>query len=163
MKTLQYSYFALKSTALSADDITDRLLLQPDEVTVMGSKDPEHGVPRCHAWTIVRRTDESVDGQVRHLVDRLNPVLPRLIALVSGSDASPVMEVVRYFHHEQGVQGPPDGFPPRPGHPRPLGWSLPPSTLAFLASTGTMLDVDEYDLSDEEHDFSACGWCCAPA
>ncbi|MCE7009590.1 DUF4279 domain-containing protein [Kibdelosporangium philippinense] len=149
MRTLQYCYFALKSTTMSAKDITNRLLMQPDEVMVMGSRHPEHRVPRCHAWKIVRRSTESVDDQIQHLVDRLSPVHPRLVTLVTDPDVSPVMEVVRYFHHEEGVQAPPDGSLPMLGQPRPLGWSLSPLILQFLSSTRTTLDVDEYDLSDE--------------
>jgi hypothetical protein len=49
MRTLQYCYFALKSTTMSAEDITNRLLMQPDEVMVMGT--PSIG---CLAVTLGR-------------------------------------------------------------------------------------------------------------
>jgi hypothetical protein len=142
----------LKSTTLSAEDITKRLLMQPDEAMVIGSKYPEHRIPRCHAWKIVRRTTESVDDQIQHLVDRLTPIQPKLVTLVTDADISPVMQVVRYFHHEDGTQAPPDGSPPMPGQPRPLGWSLLPPVLDFLSSTRTMVDIDEYDLGDHDAD-----------
>lgn len=150
MRTLQYCYFALKSELMSAEAITDRLRMRPDEVKVMGSRDPERRLPRCHAWKIVRRSTESVDDQIQHVVDRLSPVHSRLTELVAEGDVSPVMQVVRYFHHEQGVQAPSDVSPfVAEREPRPLGWNLSLPVLEFLTSTRAMLDVDEYDLSDD--------------
>jgi hypothetical protein len=153
MLVSQYCYFAVKSTAVSADEITDRLLIRPDETVVMGSKnDPERGLPRYHAWKIVRRSVESVDEQIQHLVDRLVPVQTRLVTLVADSDVAPVMQVVRYFHDERGVQASGSGSAPIAGLPRPLGWSLSVPVLDFLTSTKATLDVDEYDLSGEDSD-----------
>ncbi|KAA2252435.1 DUF4279 domain-containing protein [Solihabitans fulvus] len=157
MHTLQHCYFALKCTTVSAAEITDRLGLQPDEVMVLGSKLPEQQVPRCHAWKIVRQSTESVGDQIQHLVDRLSPVHTRLFDLVAESEVDPVMQVVRYFHHQQGVQALLDGFPPMPHAHRPLGWSLPLPVLDFLSSARCELDVDEYDLSDEGVGNSAHG------
>lgn len=151
MRTLQYCYFALKSEVMSVEDITDRLLMRPDEVMVMGSRNLERRLPRCHAWKIVRRSTESVDEQVEHIIGRLNPVHARLVALVAEADVSPVMQVVRYFHHEEGVQAPSDvSLFAAEREPRPLGWNLSLQVLEFLTSTRAMLDVDEYDLSDED-------------
>jgi len=144
MRTLQYCYFALKSELISADDITARLRLRPDEVKVMGSRNPERRLPRCHAWKIVRRSTESIDEQIEHIVGRLGPVHPGLVALVAEGDVSPVLQVVRYFHHEQGVQASAES------QPRPLGWNLSLPVLEFLTSVRAMVDVDEYDLSDED-------------
>lgn len=72
---------ALTSVTLSAADVTARLGTEPDEVVVMGSRSPERVVPRCHSWKIVRRSDESVDEQIQHLVDRLDPIRARLVSL----------------------------------------------------------------------------------
>ena len=138
MRTLQYTYFAIKSVALSAEDVAGRLRMAADEVMVLGSRDAERRLPRCHAWKIVRRSGESVDDQIQHLVDRLRPVRDRLVPLVTDFEVSPVMQVVRYFHHDDGIQG----------H-RPLGWHLPLPVLEFLTATRTTLDVDEYDFSDD--------------
>jgi hypothetical protein len=148
MRTLQYCYFALKSELISAEDITDRLRMRPDEVKVMGSRDPERRLPRCHAWKIVRRSTESVDEQIEHIVSRLSPVHPGLVALVAEGDVSPVLQVVRYFHHEQGVQTSSEVASAEP-QPRPLGWNLSLPVLDFLTSVRAMLDVDEYDLSGD--------------
>ncbi|GAA5073567.1 hypothetical protein GCM10023319_07060 [Nocardia iowensis] len=51
-----------------------RMQMDPDEVMVMGGRSAEHWVPRCYAWKIIRRSTESVDDQIAHLVDRLKPV-----------------------------------------------------------------------------------------
>jgi hypothetical protein len=147
--TRQYCYFALKSATLSAEDITDRLLMPPDEAMVLGGRNPDRRLPRQHAWKIVRRGTESVDDQIQHIVDRLGPVHARLVALVTDADVSPVMQVVRYFHDEEGTQAPPAGAPPMADAPRPLGWNLSLPVLEFLTSVRAMLDVDEYDLSDD--------------
>ncbi|WHT21448.1 DUF4279 domain-containing protein [Crossiella sp. CA-258035] len=132
MSTWQYSYFALKSTKLSAAQIADRLRMPPDEVMVMGSRDPERVRPRCHSWEIVRRSDESVDEQLEHIVDRLRPVREPLIALVAEGNVVPVMQVVRYFRDDEDRH-------------TPLGWHLDLPVLEFLVATGAELDVDEYD------------------
>jgi Domain of unknown function (DUF4279) len=151
MRTLQYCYFALKSEVMSAEAITDRLLMRPDEVKVMGSRNPALRLPRCHVWKIVRRSTESVDEQIQHIVDRLSPLQPGLVALVAKAEVSAVMQVVRYFHHERGVEAPSEVDPlVAERAPRPLGWNLSLSMLEFLTSVRAMLDVDEYDLSDED-------------
>ena len=104
---------------------------------------------RCHAWKIVRRSAESVDEQIQHIVDRLAQVHPRVVALVAEGDVSPVLQVVRYFHHEQGVQASSE-VASAERQPRPLGWNLSLPVLEFLTSVRAMLDVDEYNLSDED-------------
>ncbi len=50
-------------------------------------------VPRCHGWRIVRRSNESIDEQIRQLVDLLNPVRLRLISLCAEDDVDSVMQV----------------------------------------------------------------------
>lgn len=141
MLTSQYCYFALKSITVTADDVAEWLGMRPDEIMVMGSKDPERNVPPVHAWKIVCRSAEDVDQQIEHIVGRLAPVREGLVALVAESDVSPVMQVVRYFNDDD-VQA-------RHDHDRQpsLGWNVSLEVLDFLTSTRTVLDVDEYDLS----------------
>ncbi|WP_442790090.1 DUF4279 domain-containing protein [Nocardia sp. CDC160] len=55
-----------------------------------GSLSPERVLPRFHAWQIVRRSDESVDDQIQHLMDRLEPVRAELVALCSNDEVSPM-------------------------------------------------------------------------
>lgn len=158
MKTRQYCYFALKSDSLSAAEITRRLGMEADEVLVKASRSSEHVLPRCHSWKLVRRSDESVDEQIQHLIDRLKPVRSRLISLCSETGIAAVMQVVRYFHDPDGVQAAPGGtsWEQAQHWPRPLGWHLSMSVVEFLSATRAELDVDEYDLGDDEdHDSPA--------
>ncbi|WP_063046444.1 DUF4279 domain-containing protein [Nocardia pseudovaccinii] len=152
MKVRQYCYFALKSVELSAADIACSLQMDADEVLVMGSRSAEHCIPRCHAWKIVRRSTESVDDQIQHLVDRLRPVRGRLVSLVAETEVSPVMQVVRCFHDPDGVNAAPSTtqFDLASRWPRPRGWHQSLPVLEFLSSTRTELDVDEYDFSPDE-------------
>ncbi|WP_253784054.1 DUF4279 domain-containing protein [Nocardia amikacinitolerans] len=152
MKTRQYCYFALKSDTLSAAEITRQLGMEPDEVRVGGSRSSEHVLPRCHVWRIVRHSDESVDEQIQHLVDRLNPIRSKLISLRAESNVDSTMQVVRYFHDQDGAQAAPGGTPWEQAQqrPRPLGWHLSMPVVEFLSATRTELDVDEYDLSDDD-------------
>jgi hypothetical protein len=46
-----------------------------------------------------------------------------------------VLQVVRYFNDEHKPLG-------------VMGWHLDRDVLDFMAATGAVLDVDEYDLSD---------------
>jgi ribosomal protein S18 acetylase RimI-like enzyme len=131
----QYSYFALKSLTVPAAEITRRLGLEPDEVRVRGSRNPERDVPRAHAWKIVRRSAEPVDDQVRHLVDRLLPVRDELVRLTADPEIAAVMQVVRYFNHDGAAYS----------ERAPVGWGLEPGTVAFLADVRAWLDFDEYD------------------
>lgn len=133
MKVHQYCYFALKSEAVSAAEITARLGMRPDEVMVLGSKSPEHRVPRMHSWEIVHRGADPVDDQIERLIGRLAPVRPGIRALVD-EGATAVLQVVRYFHHRDGGEE--------------FGWHLSPAVLAFLTEAAAALDVDEYDLSE---------------
>ncbi len=133
MKVHQYCCFALKSETVSAAEVTARLGMRPDEVTVLGSKYPEHRVPRTHAWKIVQHGTDSVDDQIECVIGRLAPVRPGIRALAD-EGVSAVLQVVRYFHHRDGGEE--------------FGWYLSPAVLAFLTEAAAALDVDEYDLSE---------------
>ncbi|WP_319944100.1 DUF4279 domain-containing protein [Nocardia aurantia] len=152
VKVWQYCYFALKSDMWPAADIAVRLGMEPDEVLVRGSRSSEHVIPRCHAWKVVRRSDESVDQQIQQLVDRLDPIRSALVSVCADDKVTAVMQVVRYFHHRDGVQAAPEGtsWEQAQGWPRPLGWHLSAPVLEFLSSTRTELDVDEYDFSGDD-------------
>ncbi|WP_062982922.1 DUF4279 domain-containing protein [Nocardia anaemiae] len=154
MKISQYCYFSVRSTSLSAADMTARLGMQPDKVLVMGSRSPDRVLPRFHAWQIVCRSDESVDDQLHHLMDRLEPIRAELVSLCADDDVSPVMQVVRHFADPDGVDAAPDdtAWDQAREWPRPLGWHLSLTVLDFLLSTRAELDVDEYDSSDDGDD-----------
>jgi hypothetical protein len=49
----QYVYFALSSNQVSAAEITARLLVDPDEVVIRGSRHVEPARPASHSWKVV--------------------------------------------------------------------------------------------------------------
>lgn len=129
--------------------------IEPDEVSVPGSRSMRPMVrPASHAWKIVcREPGLCVDEQITHLLDRLRPHTDR-IAEIAGRLAAEeeehggaVLEVVRYFNDtDQNQQL-------RPETPEPanlLGWHLDRDVLDFLTATGAELDIDEYDMSQDE-------------
>lgn len=140
MRLEQYSYFALKSFTVTAAEMTRRLGLEPDEVTVRGSRSAERDVPRTHAWKIFRRSGEQVGEQVQHLVDRLLPVRDALVELAADPEVVVVMQLVRYFNADTATEV----------DDAPVGWYLPTRVLAFLAEVGAELDADEYDHAGDD-------------
>ncbi|MFC6013389.1 DUF4279 domain-containing protein [Nocardia lasii] len=152
MKIRQYSYFALHSETMSALEMAALLPMDPDETSVLGSKSAQHRIPRNHSWKIVRRSAESIDDQIEHLIARVTPILPQLISLTQRPDVRAGMQVVRIYNDSEGVHGAPDGtlWSEARTWPRPLGWHLSLPVLEFLVATGAELDIDEYDWTDSE-------------
>ncbi|WP_030372107.1 DUF4279 domain-containing protein [Streptomyces rimosus] len=153
----QYVYFALSSERMSAREMTVLLGVQPDETSVRGSRSSQPAVPVCHRWKIVcREPGLRVDEQIAHVLDRLRPHTDRIAGIVKqladepGAEGTAVLEVVRYFSdaHEPGDDGD-NGDDEQSGTEKPnlLGWSLDRKVLEFLAVTGAVLDVDEYDMT----------------
>ncbi|WP_107654613.1 DUF4279 domain-containing protein [Nocardia suismassiliense] len=155
MKVRQYCYFAVKSEVVSAAEVGAWLGMDADAVLVMGSKSAERRIPRCHSWKIIERdagcSADGIGDQIQRLVERLSPVRDRLIELTARDEVSSVLQVVRYFGDPDGVSGAPDGSSPEQAGQwsRPFGWHLSMAVLEFLSATGTELDVDEYDFSDD--------------
>ncbi|MFI5671104.1 DUF4279 domain-containing protein [Streptomyces sp. NPDC051704] len=150
----QYVYFALFSRRTSAAEITALLGIEPDEVSVRGSRFTEPAViPVSHSWKIVcREPGLCVDDQITHVLDRLRPhttriaELARQLAAAEGEHGGAVLEVVRYFNDTDREQP-----PLRPGTEEGsnlFGWHLNRDVLDFLTTTGAVLDVDEYDMTD---------------
>lgn len=150
MRIVQHCYFALESDTISAVEMANFLSMDPDEVVVMGSRSPERPLPRYHCWKIVRRSTETIDGQMQHLVDRLSHTHGKLVSLVTEFDVIPVMMVVRYLSHEEGISSPTRGGVNFRAAAQPLGWQLEPAKLNFLTSIRATLTVDEYDLSEDD-------------
>ncbi|MEV0092236.1 DUF4279 domain-containing protein [Streptomyces sp. NPDC050738] len=151
----QYVYFALFSRHTSAAEMAELLGIEPDEVSVRGSRSTHPAViPVEHSWKIVcREPGLRVDEQVAHVLDRLRPHADRIAGLAGQLSAEEsggaVLEIVRYFNdveHDQ-EQLEPDS-PEQPPHL--FGWHLDSDVLAFLAATGAALDVDEYDMTPDE-------------
>ncbi|NRQ39610.1 DUF4279 domain-containing protein [Nonomuraea sp. NN258] len=154
MRVRQYVYFAVKSDVVSAAEMAVRIGLEPDEVTIQGSRSKEPLLPVVHAWKIVRHAPgATVDEMISHVVDRLEPVSAAIGELVAElnhgeTGSSAVMQVVRYFDGEEGeeedLRSPHPGLERLPGQHQLLGWHLDGRLLRFLAATGAELDVDEY-------------------
>jgi hypothetical protein len=149
----QYAYFALHSPSVSAEEMAARLGLEPDEVSVRGSRTPAPPRPVTHVWKIVcRERGLAVDEQVSRIMRRLRPyrdsiaALSRELASRDPGRAGAVLEVVRDFDDPDGEEPNRPGAEPEriPGPHRLLGWSLDREVVGFLVTTGARLDVDEY-------------------
>ncbi|WFE30990.1 DUF4279 domain-containing protein [Micromonospora sp. WMMD975] len=152
----QYAYFALKSTSMTASEITARLGIEPDEAVIRGSRRPADPViPAAHCWRVVCRTSGmTVDEHIAHIVERLFVHAPQVGMLAAeldrtdGGPGSAVLQVVRVFEHPAGepedLSGPVGGLEKLPGQHQLLGWHLDRRTLEFLRLTGAELDIDEY-------------------
>ncbi|GAA2646615.1 hypothetical protein GCM10010425_65350 [Streptomyces spororaveus] len=145
----QYVYFALSSELTSAQEMTARLGVEPDETTVRGSRSIQPAIPVCHRWkTVCREPSLRVDEQMACVLNRLRPHTDRIVELVGQLGQEPdtgnvaVLEIVRYFR-DAGEPGQADPA----GKPNLFGWGLDRGALEFLAATGAVLDVDEYDMT----------------
>ncbi|WP_448316485.1 DUF4279 domain-containing protein [Streptomyces sp. CO7] len=148
MPLRQYAYFALFSRHISADAMTSRLGVTPDEVGVRGSRRVAEPtvLPVDHSWMIVcREPDLCVDEQITRILDRLQPhrdSLRDLTRQLAGTGGGAVLQIVRYF--ESGVDPAPPGTADAPDL---FGWHLDRKVLDFLGVIGAELDVDEYDMT----------------
>jgi hypothetical protein len=151
----QFAYFALHSPSVSAEEMTARLGLEPDESSIRGSRTPVPPRPAAHAWMVVcRERGLTVDEQIDQIMRRLRPhrdsiaALSRELAARDPGQAGAVLEVVRDFDDPDGEEeqlSPPDAyFQKLAGQHQLLGWSLDGEVLEFLVATGAHLDVDEY-------------------
>ncbi|MDI2131583.1 DUF4279 domain-containing protein [Yinghuangia seranimata] len=159
MPLRQYAYFALISKHTSAAEMTAFLGIEPDEVLVRGSRMTEPAViPTAHKWKIVcREPGLRVDEQIARVVDRLAPHTQRVAELSArlAAEGEPmhsgaVLEVVRYFNDDAPTAGPQQAQPTEASNL--FGWHIDRSVMDFLAATGAVLDVDEYDMSPEPSD-----------
>ncbi|MFE9204359.1 DUF4279 domain-containing protein [Micromonospora sp. NPDC007230] len=155
MRVHQYVYFKLASRQVPAAEITARLGVEPDEVTVRGSRQTEPPVPVCHTWRIVcRKPGLAVDEQIDQVLDRLSDHADRigeLVAELFQDDENvgfSVLQVVRVFEHPDGededLTSPVEGLRKLPGQHQLLGWHLDARVLSFLRRTHAVLDIDEY-------------------
>ncbi|WP_328426277.1 DUF4279 domain-containing protein [Micromonospora sp. NBC_00389] len=151
----QYAYFALSSHRVSAAEITARLGIEPDEISVRGSRHANPARPASHRWKVVcRRPGLTVDDQISQILDRLFAHAERLGELAAelesldGGPGGSMLQVVRVFEHpdgeEEDVTTPVEGLEKLPGQHQLLGWHLDARVLEFLRLTRAELDVDEY-------------------
>nr|WP_223243243.1 DUF4279 domain-containing protein [Streptomyces sp. CBMA123] len=144
----QYVYFAVSSVGTSADEITQLLGVEPDEVTVRGSLTASpHTIPFCHCWKLVcREPGLPVDEQIDQLLGRLRPrmeVLTNLTTRLAAEEGpgGAILQVHRYFNRHDGR---PSGSP---DDTNLYGWRLDGAVVDFLAATGAELDVGEHDMT----------------
>ena len=82
VRVRQYVHFSITSQHVTASEITARLGIEPDEVTVRGSRLTDPATPPTHAWTITcTQPGLSVDQQLLRIVSRLRPCFDDVIAL----------------------------------------------------------------------------------
>ncbi|REF00740.1 DUF4279 domain-containing protein [Thermomonospora umbrina] len=157
MRIRQYVYFALFSRQTSAEQMTTRLGIEPDEVSVRGSRRAAPPIPASHSWKIVSREPGlNVDQQVARVLARLRDHVDGIAELAQHLRAEDdehggaVLEVVRYLNADEDDGSAPAGRPDAPDAPNLLGWHLDRPLLDFLDATGAVLDVDEYDMTPDE-------------
>ncbi|OUC97875.1 hypothetical protein CA984_09460 [Streptosporangium minutum] len=136
---------------MSAEEMTARLGLEADEITIRGSKSSDPPRPAVHIWQIsVPRSSLPVDDMITALVDRLEPYASAIGALAEELDRhepghTAVLQVVRFFgEDEEDEDSEEEWMTEVPTRPRPLGWHLDRRVLDFLQATRAELDVDEY-------------------
>lgn len=136
MRTRQYAYFAIRSETVTAVEIAARLGVEPDRASVRGSKATTPRLrPATHAYELHAKVPagEQFDVGVAALIARLRPLAEPLAALAREGHAG-VLQLVRTFDADDADSPAEDT----------LGWHLDAAALAFLASIGAALDVDEY-------------------
>jgi hypothetical protein len=153
LKVNQYVYFALKSETTPAETMTRQLGVEPDRISVRGSRlhHPPH--PACHTWKIeCRAPGLPVDEQVAAVLARVRPLTDAIQTLVATGEITAVLQVVRDFTAQTGKPKPTPGEATNtdkvlvalPDQQHLLGWHLTAADLAFLVSIDADLDVDEY-------------------
>jgi len=154
MQIRQYVYFSIGSETMTADEMTNRLGLQPDRATVRGSKRTEPTViPIQHGWSIyAAEQNAAVGDQIAQVIARLRPHQDSIRALVAdlGSSGGAELQIVRRFNDPEGEEEHPETFgelQKLPGQHQLLGWHLDRDTVGFLLAVGASLDVDEYDMA----------------
>ncbi|MEW2468515.1 DUF4279 domain-containing protein [Streptomyces sp. NPDC046994] len=151
MSLTQHVYFAISSVGTTADDITQLLGVEPDEVTVRGSLTTSpHTIPFCHCWKVFcREPGLPVDEQIDQVIGRLRPRMEALTNLTTrlATEEGPggaILQVQRYFNrHDEQPSGSPDDT-------NLFGWHLDRAVVDFLAATGADLDVGEYDMTPSD-------------
>jgi hypothetical protein len=158
MMISQYCYFSLDSTQVTASEVTARLLVEPDEVTVRGSvRTQPKAIPVFHSWQVVCAAPGlTVTEQLGQIIERLSPIAHDIGCYVTelderGLEMEARLQVVRNFDDEGGAEDDAADELVRGevvrrlgGQHQLLGWHLDRSVLAFLQATGAELDVDEY-------------------
>jgi hypothetical protein len=149
----QYVYFGLQSESVTAATITAHLGVEPDRISVRGSKRSAPAVPAFHSWAVVCQSPGlPLDDQAQRVLDRMAPVAGRVRELVEEHDVDATLTIVRYFDDEAGeddasaagVTPEEELFERLPGQHQLLGWVLPSESIELLASMRAQICADEY-------------------
>jgi Domain of unknown function (DUF4279) len=155
----QYVYFSLWSDSITPDELTARIGIEPDCIHVRGSRFPgPNPVPRHHMWEV--RCDEhnmKMDAQIESVLGRIAPAQEAIREVITEhDDVSGRLKAGRFFGDEKGdapiVTRRADGEIVDTGSI--FGWGMSVEALGFLAHVGAYLDIDEYDMLDDEDDSS---------
>jgi hypothetical protein len=146
-------YFDLSSVTVTAETITSRLGIQPDETSVRASRRAEPPIPTRHHWSVrCRERGLCVDDQITRVLGRIEPVRTKILDLISGGEVFARLQIVRNFDDESGEEEVLDSFVTPggdiaekvPGQHQLLGWILSADQVAVLASMRATIDSDEY-------------------
>jgi Domain of unknown function (DUF4279) len=149
----QYVYFDLSSHTVTAETITSRLGIQPDQTLIRGSRRAEPPIPTRHHWSVhCRERGLCVDDQITVILDRVEPVRAKILDVISGGEVFARLQIVRNFDDESGEEEVLDSFVTPgggiaekvPGQHQLLGWILSAEQVAVLASMRATIDSDEY-------------------
>lgn len=128
----QYCYFWIASQTVTADQITAVVGIEPDRVTVRGSKSTApRVVPVEHSWALVCDRHGPIADQVTAVLNRIERSAHAVRELVDGHQAWAGLTMVRYFGDADG------GY-------EAMGWSLTTEQVALLAAMGACIQSDEY-------------------
>jgi hypothetical protein len=133
----QYASFGLWSRRMSASEMTTRLGIEPDEISVRAANLVDPPIPASHEWLITcRDQDKTVDEQVQWLVTRLAPYTSEIAELAADLEQDECggarLRVVRQplasdFAEEEVTDS---------------GWRLNRQVLRFLHQTNADLSVE---------------------
>src|SRR5262245_56044143 len=111
MRIRQHVTFALFSRRTTARQMTERLSIVPDEVSVAGSRRADPPRPVDHAWQLTCRLPGlRVDEQIAELMDRMLPRQEHIIGLAQElhhdehGHGGAKLCVVRYLNDSDGEE-----------------------------------------------------------
>lgn len=147
----QYARFGIYSQSLTAAEMTARLKVEPDKLSIRGSRSADPPIPVFHVWTVI--CDErgvSLGAQVQRVIERLRPCQQAIAELIREptADCEAGLSLIRHFGDEDGeeeeLSSPDAPFQKLAGQHQLLGWHLGLDVLAFLVSVGASIGADEY-------------------
>lgn len=132
MKVSTRVYFAVRSDALSPEELAARIGMPPSSVTRKASAHADPPRPAVNAWKVDSPLSASAPLW-QHLEALYKVIAPAsgAIAEVCRGEPDACLQIVREF------------FPA--GGEADLGFWLDESWLAVIRQTGALIDVDEYD------------------